>query len=78
MTTTKQTMPLPNWEQYKIVPEDVIKEHLRTFWLEIDWNRFWFDCHGYTTKVIRLARPNWTDIQVELFDIDCSIYAICE
>ena len=78
MTTTKQTMPLPNWTQYKIVPESVIQEYLRTFYIEMQWNKFCFDCHSHSSKVIRHARPTWTDEQIENFDIDCAIYITLE
>lgn len=78
MNTTKQNMPLPNWTQYKIVPDSVIKEYLRTFYTEINWNKFCFNCQDYSAKVIRHARPTWTKEQIENFDIDCAIYIALE
>jgi hypothetical protein len=73
----KTQMPLPNWTHYRVVPEQVIKDHLVNFYKDLDWNRFCFDCTDYTQRVINYARPNWSAQQVEDFDIDTSIYIAC-
>lgn len=68
-------MKLPDWSHYKVVPESVLKEAIKHYYDNIDFYHFMSggECNGYTQKLIRLARPNMSDKDLEDYDIDLSI-----